>query len=54
MVRDIFMSRRWVRADLNKIQEGLKSKTHIISTVNEGYIIAVSLIMSNIKPNNLK
>lgn len=54
LLRNIFMSRRWVRADLNKIQEGLKSKTHIISTVNEGYIIAVSLIMSNIKPNNLK
>ncbi len=31
LARNIFMSRKWIRADLNQIQEGLKGKTHITS-----------------------
>lgn len=45
LMRNILMSRRWVRADLNQIQEGLKSKTHIVSSDNEGYRIAKSWII---------
>jgi len=45
LARNIFRSRRWVKADLNQIQEELKSKTHIISSGNEGYRIAKSWII---------
>jgi len=47
LMRNIFMSRKWVRADLNQIKEGLKSKTHIVSSDNEGYRIAKSWIINN-------
>ena len=53
LIRNIFMSKTWVRADLNQIQERLKSKTHIISSVNEGYRIAKSWINNYMKFNNL-
>ncbi len=49
LMRNIFMSRRWVRADLNQIQEGLKSKTHICSTNIEGYRIAKTWIRNYMK-----
>lgn len=52
LARNIFMSRRWIRADLNQIQEGLKSKTHIISSDNEGYRIAKSWISNYINSLN--
>jgi len=37
LIRNIFMSRKWIREDLNQIQEKLRSKTHITSSSNEGY-----------------
>ncbi len=53
LMRNIFLSRRWVKADLNQIQEGLKSNTHIISSDNEGYSIAKSWISNYIKSNTI-
>jgi len=46
LMRNIFMSRKWVRADLNQIHKELKSKTHTISSDNEGYRIAKYWISS--------
>lgn len=48
LMRNIFGSRRWIRADLNKIQEELKGKTHITSSVNEGYRMIKSWIINYI------
>ncbi len=53
LMRNIFMSRRWVRADLNQIQEGLMSKTHIISSSTEGYRIAKSWISNYMNFKNM-
>lgn len=35
--RNIFMSRKWVKADICKIQEELNGKTHISTSIDEGY-----------------
>jgi len=48
LMRNIFMSRKWIRADLNQIQEGLKGKTHITSSNKEGYRIIKSWIVDQI------
>jgi hypothetical protein len=48
LMRNIFMSRKWVRADLNQIQEGLKGKTYITSSNKEGYRIIKSWIVDQI------
>lgn len=48
LMRNIFMSRKWIRADLNQIQEGLSGKTYIISSDNEGYRIAKFWIINYI------
>jgi len=42
------MSKRWIKADLNQIQEGLSGKTHIISSDNEEYRIAKSWIVNHL------
>ena len=47
-MRNIFMSRKWVRADINQIQEGLKGKIHITSSNKEGYRIIRSWIVDQI------
>lgn len=39
------MSRSWIRADLTQIQKELKGKTHITSSVSEGYRTAKSWII---------
>ena len=46
LIRNIFMSRRWIRADLTKIHEELKGKTHIASSANEGYRMIRSWIVN--------
>ncbi len=46
LIRNILMSRRWVRADLCQIREELKDKTHIASSVDEGYNMAKSWIIN--------
>lgn len=46
LVRNIFGSERWIREDLNQIQEGLEAKTNITSSVNEGYRIIKSWIIN--------
>ena len=48
LMRNIFISRKWIRTDLNQIQENLNSKTYITSSVNEGYRIAKSWIINYI------
>jgi len=53
LMRNIFMSRKWVKEDLNQIEEGLSSKTHIISSDNEGYRIAKSFISNYLKLNDI-
>jgi len=52
LMRNIFMSRRWIRADLNKIQEELKGKTHITSFVSEGYRIIKCWIINYMNFND--
>lgn len=37
LMRNIFLSRRWIRTDLDQIQDKLRSKTHISSSINKGY-----------------
>ena len=53
LMRNIFMSRRWIRADINQIQEELKDKTYITSSVNEGYEMIKSWIVNPINLGNL-
>lgn len=52
LMRNIFMSRRWIRADLNKIQEELKGETHITSFVSEGYRIIKCWIINYMNFND--
>jgi len=47
------MSKRWIKADLNQIQEGLSGKTHIISSDNEEYRIAKSWISNYLNLNDM-
>jgi len=53
LMRNIFGSRRWIRADLNKIQEELKGKTHITSSTNEGYRVINSWIVNQANSGDL-
>jgi hypothetical protein len=53
LMRNIFMSRIWVRADLRQIQEELKDKTHVASSLDEGYNIIKSWITSNTNSGDL-
>ena len=46
LIRNIFMNKKWVRADLKQIEEGLKGKVQIISSNNEGCRIAKSWIVN--------
>jgi len=36
LIRNVLLSRRWIRKDLTKRREELASKTHIASSVHEG------------------
>jgi len=53
LMRNIFMSRSWIRADLTQIQKELKGKTHITSSVSEGYRTAKSWIIYYMKFGDL-
>jgi len=53
LMRNIFMRKKWVKTDLNQIEEKLKSKTHITSSTNEGYRTAKSWIVNYINFNDL-
>ena len=53
LMRNIFMSRRWIRADINQIQEELKDKTEITSSADEGYRRIKSWILNYINSGNL-
>ena len=46
LMRNIFVRRRWIRTDLTKIGEELRSKTHIASSTNEGYRMIKSWIVN--------
>lgn len=46
LMRNILMKKRWVRADLRQIEGELKDKTYIISSVNEGYVLAKTWIQN--------
>jgi len=48
------MSKRWIRADLCKIQEKLKYKTHITSSSNKGYRIIKSWIVNHLDSGELR
>ena len=47
LMRNIFWRRSWIRADINKIQEELKDKTYITSSVNEGYVMIKSWVVKH-------
>jgi len=51
LMRNIFMSKKWVKTDLNQIQEKLRSKTHITSSSNEGYRTIKSWIINHMNFN---
>lgn len=53
LMRNIFRSRSWIREDLCQIQEGLKGKSHIASSVNEGYRMIKSWIVNHINSGDL-
>ena len=53
LMRNIFTSKKWIRADLNQIQEKLRDKTHIISSGNEGYGVIKSWIINYIECHDL-
>ncbi len=53
LARNIFMSRRWIKADLFKIKDELRNKTYIISSVDEGYWISNSWIVDYINYDKL-
>ena len=52
LMRNVFRSRSWVRTDLKQIEEQLRDKTHIISTVNEGYDMIKSWIINYLNFND--
>ena len=53
LIRNIFGSSKWIRADLNKIQEEVKDITHSTSSVNEGYKIVKYWVILRSKSGNL-
>jgi len=53
LMRNIILSRRWIKADLFKIKNGLRSKTYIISSIDEGYWISNSWIVEYISNDKL-
>jgi len=53
LMKNIFMSKRWIRADLDQIQEKLTSKTYITSSGNEGYRIIKSWIFNHVNSGDL-
>lgn len=46
LIRNIFMSKKWVKTDINQIQKELRSKTHITSSSNEGYKMIKSWVVN--------
>lgn len=53
LIRNIFMSKKWVKTDLNQIQEKLRSKTHITSSSKEGYRITKSWVVNYINIDDI-
>lgn len=46
LMRNISMSKKWIRADMSHIQAELKDKTHITSSLDEGYRMIKSWIIN--------
>lgn len=53
LMRNILMSRRWIRTDLTKIHEELGGKTHIAPSANEGYRMIRSWIVNEANSGDL-
>lgn len=52
LIRNIFMSKRWIREDVSYIQAELKDKTYITSSSDEGYRIMKSWIINYMNFND--
>jgi len=52
LVRNIFMSRKWIRGDISYIQAKLKDKTHITSSADEGYRMIKFWIINQVLQGN--
>lgn len=46
LMRNIFMSKKWVKTDINQIQKELRSKTRITSSSNEEYKMIKSWVVN--------
>jgi len=53
LMRNIFMSKKWIKEDLNQIQKKLRSKTHITSSSKEGYRTTKSWIVNYINIDDI-
>ncbi len=53
LTRNIMRSKKWIRADLNKIKKKLKYKTYVISSISEGYKIIKPWIINYINQDNI-
>ena len=49
LMRNILNRKKWIRGDLTKIQEELRDKTYITSSVDEGYVMIKSWIINHAK-----
>lgn len=52
LIRNIFMSKRWVRGDIHKIKEKLIGRTHIVYSNYEAYKTIKSWIFNAINSND--
>jgi len=52
LMRNIFTSKKWIREDLNKIEEKLKGKTYITSFNEKGYHIVKYWIVDQVNLGN--
>lgn len=52
LVRNIFGSKRWTKADLGQTREELRAKTIITSSVNDGHRIIRSWIINYMNFSN--
>ncbi|MBA7698362.1 hypothetical protein ES703_107039 [subsurface metagenome] len=46
LARNIFMSKRWIRADLKLIQQEISDKTYIDSSIEHGYRVIKSWVIN--------
>jgi len=52
LMRNIFMSNKWIRGDIRYIQAKLKDKTHITSSADEGYRMIKFWIINHVLQGN--